>query len=107
MKKNHIFIYVSILIGLVSAFNFGCKKNAVPPVGQSPTLSEQSATNEASPATGGQTAATIVSADKTSFAEVTSQLDSGGNFYLYLGTAQWLEHLSSKVESLRQRFASM
>jgi Protein of unknown function (DUF3352) len=46
-------------------------------------------------------------ADKTSFKEVTSQLDPGGNFYLYLGTAQWLEHLSGKIESWRDKFTSM
>jgi hypothetical protein len=101
MKKK-LFAYapVLILIGLTAALNFGCKKNEAQPPGQNQTASEQQ------PAPGGQTNS-IVSAEKTSFSEVTSQLDPGGNFYLYLGTAQWLEHLSSKVESLRQRFASM
>jgi hypothetical protein len=47
------------------------------------------------------------SASKTSFTEVTSQLDPGGNFYLYLGTAQWLERLSGKVENWRGTFTSM
>jgi hypothetical protein len=47
------------------------------------------------------------SASKTSFTEVTSQLDPGGNFYLYLGTAQWLERLSGKVEGWRGTFTSM
>jgi hypothetical protein len=49
----------------------------------------------------------MVSAEKTSFTEVTSQLDPGGNFYLYLSTAQWLEHLSTKSESWRQKFEAM
>ena len=49
----------------------------------------------------------FVSAEKTSFSEVTSQLDPGGDFYLYLGTAQWLDGLSSKVGSFRQAFTSM
>jgi len=49
----------------------------------------------------------ITSASKTSFAEVTAQLDPGGNFFLYLGTAQWLEHLSGKVEGWRHTFTSM
>lgn len=49
----------------------------------------------------------IVSADKTSFAEVTSQLDPGGNFYLYLGTAQWLERLSKRTEGWRQKVETM
>ncbi len=43
---------------------------------------------------------------KTSFNEVTAQLDPGGNFYLYLGTAQWLEHLSGKVEAWRKTFTA-
>jgi len=44
---------------------------------------------------------------KTSFAEVTSQLDPGGDCYLYLGTAQWLTRLSAKVDQLHQQFTSM
>jgi len=54
-----------------------------------------------------QPAVKIVSVEKTSFAEVTAQLDSGGNFYMYLGTAQWLDGLSSKVSNLRQTFTAM
>jgi len=49
----------------------------------------------------------FVSVEKTSFNEVTSQLDAGGNFYLYLGTAQWLDGLSTKVAAWRQAFESM
>lgn len=49
----------------------------------------------------------ITAASKTSFNEVTAQLDPGGNFYLYLGTAQWLEHLSDKVEGWRKTFTSL
>jgi hypothetical protein len=44
----------------------------------------------------------VASATKTSFSEVTSQLDPGGDFYLYLSTAQWLEHLSTKIGGWRQ-----
>jgi hypothetical protein len=43
---------------------------------------------------------------KTSFTEVTSQLDPGGDFYLYLGTAQWLEHLSANVEGWRSKLTA-
>ncbi len=46
----------------------------------------------------------FTSAEKTSFAEVTSHLDPGGNFYLYLGTEQWLDGLSAKASSWRQLF---
>ena len=44
---------------------------------------------------------------KNSFAEVTAQLDPGGNFYLYLGTAQWLEQLSAKVNGWRSLVTAM
>ena len=42
-----------------------------------------------------------VSAEKNSFADVTSRLDTGGNFYLYLSTEQFLEGLSTKVSGWR------
>jgi hypothetical protein len=35
-----------------------------------------------------------------SFSDVTAQLDSGGDFYLYLSTAQWLSKLSHGVDVL-------
>ncbi len=41
--------------------------------------------------------AAIVSAEKTSFDEVTAKLDKGGNFYLYLSTEQALTGLSAKI----------
>lgn len=40
----------------------------------------------------------IESAEKTSFQDVTSKLDAGGSFYLYLSTEQWLTNLSANVE---------
>lgn len=43
-----------------------------------------------------------ISAEPTSFREVTSQLDPGGNLYLYVSTQQWLEGLSGKVAQWRQ-----
>lgn len=82
MKKNHLFRYASALAlgGLLTTLNF----------------------------TGGKLeAAPTVAAGKTSFTEVTSQLDPGGNFYLYLGTAQWLEQLSATVEKWRNSFTAM
>jgi len=79
---------LALLAGL-AWFNFGCGKKEV------------SAGSSANPSS-----ASSLSAGKTSFAEVTKQLDPGGNFYFYLGTAQWLEHLSGKVESLRNNIAA-
>jgi hypothetical protein len=43
---------------------------------------------------------TVTPARKTSFAEVTSQLDAGGNVYVYLSTDQWLAGLSTNVARL-------
>jgi hypothetical protein len=76
---------LALLAGLVW-LNFGCGKPAapMPKPGTSPA-----------------------SAERTSFNEVTAQLDPGGNFYLYLGTAQWLEHLATKVESWRGNIAAI
>jgi len=93
MNKKHLFLGTAtlVLLGGLAGFNFGCGKNEVPPA--VPTSSA------AAPA--------FVSAEKTSFAEVTGQLDPGGNFFLYLGTAQWLEHLSTKVETWRTTVAAM
>jgi hypothetical protein len=42
----------------------------------------------------------IVSAEKTSFDEVTAKLDKGGNFYLYLSTGQALSGLSEKISGI-------
>jgi hypothetical protein len=88
MKKNSLLLgaATAVLLAGIAAFNFGCGKPAAP-----------------MPKTGTSPA----SATRTSFAEVTAQLDPGGNFYLYLGTAQWLEHLSAKVESWRTNIAAI
>jgi hypothetical protein len=75
-----------VLAGVLAFLNSGCGKKSAP-VAYSGPLPNASA---------------VVSAEKTSFSEVTSQLDPGGDFYLYLGTAQWLDGLSTKVGSWRQ-----
>jgi len=91
MKKTNLLLCVPALVmaGVLVLLNYGCGKKEAPPT----TLG-----------TGG---ATVVSAEKTSFTEVTSQLDPGGNFYLYLGTAQWLDGLSAKVGHWREAFTAM
>jgi general secretion pathway protein G len=96
MKKNHLLLCVPslVLLVLLAAFNYGCGKKETPPPAPP------------KPATA-QTAPALVSVEKTSFTEVTSQLDPGGNFYLYLGTAQWLDGLAAKVGAWRQTFLGM
>ncbi len=41
-------------------------------------------------------------AEPTSFQQTAAHLDAGGNFYLYLGTEQWLAGLSEKISGFRQ-----
>ena len=96
MKTNRLLPFAAVLtlIGLMAALNNGCQKKETSPA--------------ETPAAGGeQKKPTIVSAEKTSFSEVTSQLDPGGDFYLYLGTAQWLDGLSTKLGTWRQTFSAM
>lgn len=49
----------------------------------------------------------VVSAEKTSFNEVTAQLDPGGSLYGYLSTSQWLEGLSGRVDGWRDAVLSL
>jgi hypothetical protein len=42
----------------------------------------------------------IVSAEKTSFAEVAAHLDPGGSLYGYFSTEQWMAGLSGKVDEV-------
>lgn len=90
MKKNHLSfsVFTLISLALVAAFTFGCQKNEI-----------ETAT--------AQKPSQFVSVDKTSFNEVTSQLDPGGNFYMYLGTAQWLDDLSGKIAAWQDKITSM
>jgi hypothetical protein len=50
---------------------------------------------------------TIVSAEKTSFKEVTSKLDSGGSLYFYMDTATWLHDLSGKIDGWKNLVGSL
>src|SRR5437773_1982367 len=43
----------------------------------------------------------MASVEKTSFQEVTSQLDPGGNLFAYFGTEQWIRGASEQVSSWR------
>ncbi len=52
-------------------------------------------------ANGSASSPTATPARQTSFAEVTSQLDPGGNVYAYLATDQWLAGLSTNITRLK------
>ena len=90
MKKLSSLAAVSALalVGLSLGSITGCNRKEAAPAEPQKT---------AAPAP----AAARLSAEKTSFQEVTSHLESGGNFYLYLGTEQWLQGLSGKVAAWR------
>jgi len=88
MKRVHS-IFFLFFTGLIIALGFGCKPSAGP----------------GSPPPPGATQ--FVSVEKNSFNEVTSQLDPGGNFYMYLSTAQWLDGLSGKVSGWQAYFDAM
>lgn len=49
----------------------------------------------------------VISAENTSFNEVTSQLDPGGSLYGYLSTSQWLDGLSDRVNGWRDAVLSL
>ena len=62
----------------------GCKQEQAPPTGP----------KTSTPPAG-------VSAEKNSFAQVTSKLDAGGDLYLYVSTEQWLAGVAEKVGAWR------
>jgi hypothetical protein len=84
MKQLHLLGSTLALAVLTFLAVTGCKKEEATP-GTSHTASP----------------AATASAEKTSFAQVTSQLDPGGSLYLYLSTEQCLAGLSAKASSLR------
>src|SRR6185437_749578 len=89
------FVLATVLALLFAGTGCGSKdaQNATPP-------SSATATSQSAAATPGGKAA-IVSAEKTSFDQVTSQLDPGGSIYAYLSMSQWLEGLSERINGWR------
>ncbi len=51
--------------------------------------------------------AVAASAEKTSFREVTQQLEPGGSLYFYLSTEQLLEGVGNRISGLREAFTAM
>lgn len=84
MKRPFSLTSTLALALLTLAAATGCKKEEAPP--GTPHVTIPAAT---------------ASAERTSFAQVTSQLDSGGSLYVYLSTEQWLAGVSGKVGALR------
>lgn len=65
------------------------------------------ATTTADPADPAAPAPVSSGTNKTSFADVTRQLDPGGSLYVYLGTEQWLSGLSTKVAGFKELLGSL
>ena len=80
---------VLVLALLASVALTGCKKESAP------TALPQ------------KPGAAIQSAEPNSFAQVTSQLDPGGNLYVYLGTEQWLAGMSGKIAASQGLLAAL
>jgi hypothetical protein len=76
---------------------------------QAPSAPKGPAPAPGAPANAGSKpgATNFVSAEKTSFQQVTSQLDPGGNAYIYLSTEQLLEGLSTKIGSFRELIGNL
>lgn len=80
---------VAIVLACVACFSGACRKN--PPA--TPSAAEALPHRK------------IVSAEKTSFDEVTSKLDPGGNLFFYLSTEQALSGLTNRISAI-SNFAS-
>src|SRR5947207_3111475 len=94
-----------ILTTALAAFSFtGCKKRpaanepAEHPTQEASASAAKSAVPTMPPFAGGR---------KTSFTEVTSQLDPGGSLFVYLATDQWLAGLSTNISAFRQIILSL
>ena len=79
------------LVATGPGFNVGAQAQA-----PAPAQPSAAATPAAVPAE-----AAVTPARRTSFKEVTSQLDPGGSVFVYLATDQWLAGLSTNVARLR------
>src|SRR6266545_2269112 len=101
--KKHILNLIAIvaLVALV-----GCKKDEK---AEKSTLSEPAAPRPAAGASpaGVSGTAPFAGGRRTSFQEVTSQLDPGGSLFLYLATDQWLAGLSTNIAQVQQILSSM
>jgi hypothetical protein len=69
----------------------GCKRNAT----------------AVAPSGGTGPGGSIVSAEKTSFDEVTSKLDKGGNLYLYLSTEQVMARMATNLAAFSNMFTQL
>ena len=100
MKTNTFTL--SVLLALLS---FTACKKSPPPDQPVPTPAQE--TSASVPVPGVPATPPFEGGRKTSFQEVTAQLDPGGSLFLYLATSQWLAGLSTNISELRQVVTSM
>ena len=91
MKKRTL---IALSLAVCSAFN-ACKKEESPVPPSTPPA-------PIAPPKAGGASVPFPQTRKTTFDEVTSQLDSGGTLFAYLSTEQWLADLSQKISSVRE-----
>ena len=85
MKKIHLAILALCAAALFSS----CKPSEAPPAAPSANTPKSEAAQPATPLR------------KTSFQDVTAQLDHGGDVFVYLSPEKWLSGLSTNLEGLR------
>ena len=96
MKKS---IFICLFIAACLPFT-ACKKQE--PAASSPQPDSPPPASAAAVKPGAAAAPAFTPARKTSYEDVTAQLDPGGSVFLYLATDQWLSGVSAKVSDLRQ-----
>jgi hypothetical protein len=103
MKKQILsLIAISVAIGTL----VGCKKEEQKAT-QAPAAGTTPSANTSASSTGVPFAPPFAGGRRTSFAEVTSQLDPGGSLFLYLATDQWLAGLSTNIAQIQQVLMSL
>src|SRR5882724_7046214 len=94
-----------ILTTALAAFSFtACKKR---PTANEPAERSAQETSASAAKSAVSTTPPFAGGRKTSFTEVTSQLDPGGSLFVYLATDQWLAGLSTNISSFRQAIMSL
>jgi hypothetical protein len=101
MKKLIVIPVLLCVLGLLA----GCKKEDKPTAVPPP---KDTVSAPASPAPKAMpSSAPFAGARKTSFDEVTAQLDAGGTLFVYMAMDQWLHGLSTNLSQLSQVLMAM
>ena len=104
--KKHVLILIAFIVLAAATFT-GCRKNEQPEKAASSEAGAPNPSVASAPNAGLSSAPPYAGGRKTSFQEVTSQLDPGGSLFLYLATDQWLAGLSTNILELQQSLSSL